>query len=304
MKKPVKNVGTSVRTRLLKLAKERGEDFQRVLLRYVNERLLYRLATSSHASSFVLKGAALFTVWTGRPHRATRDLDFLGFGEATEARLRRVFSDVASMKTDDDGVVFDVRSLEVRPIREDQEYGGTRVTLKAGVAEAQVRLQVDIGFGDAVTPEAVEIEFPALLSFPTPRLRAYPRETVVAEKLEAMVQLGMANSRMKDFYDLAVLSELFEFDGDLLVKAIRATFSRRGTPLPDGVPVALSGDFTGDPAKARQWAGFASKSGVTEAGNLSSAVRRVARFVVVPLTRARSNERWPGRWPKGGPWSG
>ena len=135
MKKLVKSVGKSVRARLLKLAKERREDFQLVLLRYVNERLLYRLATSAHASSFVLKGAALFTVWTGQPHRATRDLDLLGFGDATEARLRQVFSDVASMKTDDDGVVFDVRSLEVRPIREDQEYGGTRITLKAHVAE-------------------------------------------------------------------------------------------------------------------------------------------------------------------------
>lgn len=176
MTKPLKNVGTSVRTKLLQIAKQRGDDFQLVLLRYVNERLLYRLATSSHANRFVLKGAALFTVWTGQPHRATRDLDLLGFGDSSEDNLRVVFNDVVTMRAEDDGVAFDASSLEVGPIRENQEYGGVRVTLTANIAEAKVRAQVDVGFGDAITPEAIEIDFPALLSFPAPRLRAYPPE--------------------------------------------------------------------------------------------------------------------------------
>lgn len=303
MKKPLKNVGTSVRAKLLQLAKQRGDDFQLVLLRYVNERLLYRLATSSHANRFVLKGAALFTVWTGQPHRATRDLDLLGFGDSSEANLRGVFNEVVTVKAEDDGVVFDASSLEVGPIRENQEYGGVRVTLTAHVAEAKVRVQVDVGFGDAITPEALEIDFPALLSFPAPRLRAYPKETVIAEKLDAMVQLGLANSRMKDFYDLRLLSELFDFDGQLLVNAIQATFTRRGTPVPDELPVALSPEFLGDPGKARQWSAFASKSGASDVGDFASIMARVARFVTEPLKQARTTVPWKATWPKGGPWS-
>jgi len=301
--KPLKNVGTSVRTKLLQLAKQRGDDFQLVLLRYVNERLLYRLATSAHASRFVLKGAALFTVWTGKPHRATRDLDLLGFGDSSEANLRDVFNDIATMRTEDDGVVFDASSLEVGPIRENQEYGGVRVTLSAHIAEAKVRVQVDVGFGDTITPEAIEIDFPALLSFPAPRLRAYPRETVIAEKLDAMVQLGLANSRMKDFYDLKVLSELFDFDGELLVKAIRATFTRRNTPIPNEAPVALSPQFVGDSGKAKQWSAFASKSGAGSVGDFAMVMEHVGRFVTEPLRQARTSAPWKATWPKGGPWS-
>lgn len=212
MTKSPKDIGASVRARLLRLARERGEDFQLVLTRYANERLLYRLATSGHASRFVLKGAALFTIWTGEPHRATRDVDLLGFGDPSEDHLRAVFADILAVEVDDDGVRFDESTLDVGPIREEQDYGGVRVVLIAQVTNAKVRLQVDVGFGDAITPDAMNVDFPPLLDFPAPNLRAYPRETVVAEKLEAMVKLGQANSRMKDFYDLAVLSQTFAFE--------------------------------------------------------------------------------------------
>jgi predicted nucleotidyltransferase component of viral defense system len=228
------NIGASVRARLLGLARHRGDDFQLLLTRYANERLLYRLGKSHHGSRFVLKGAALFTLWTGKPHRATRDVDLLGFGDPSVPHVRSVLTEVLSLDVGDDGVAFDVGSLEVGPIREEQEYGGVRAIVVARLASARVRLQIDIGFGDAITPAAVEVEFPTLLDFPPPRLRAYPPATVVAEKLEAMVQLGIANSRMKDFYDIVVLSRMFEFDGQLLVQAIRATFERRKTPPSDG----------------------------------------------------------------------
>ncbi|HWN68673.1 MAG TPA: nucleotidyl transferase AbiEii/AbiGii toxin family protein [Haliangium sp.] len=237
MTKPPKDIGASVRARLLRIARERREDFQLLLTRYANERLLYRLSMSPHGSRFVLKGAALFTLWTGRPHRSTRDLDLLGFGEPTEQHVRSVFEQIIGLDVGDDGVVFDPSSLDVGLIREEQEYGGFRVTLRARVTSAQVRLQVDVGFGDAITPAAAMVDFPPLLDFPPPRLRAYPRETVVAEKLEAMVQLGLANSRMKDFFDIVVLSRMFEFDGVVLVDAIRATFQRRTTPSPLGCPL-------------------------------------------------------------------
>jgi hypothetical protein len=176
----------------------------------------------------MLKGAALFTVWTGHPHRATRDLDLLGFGEPGVAPVRATFEEILRFEVADDSVQFDLDSLRVGLIRE--EYGSVRVEVIARVTGAQVRLQLNVGFGDAIRPGATVVDFPALLDFPAPRLRAYPRETVVAEKLDVMVQLGMANSRMKDFYDVAVLARDYDFERDILVRAIRATFERDRRP--------------------------------------------------------------------------
>ena len=297
-----KDIGASVRARLLRIARERREDFQLVLTRYANERLLFRLASSRHAEQFVLKGATLFTLWTGTPHRATRDLDLLGFGDPGERHVRDVLADVLALHVADDGVRFDLDSLSVEPIREDQEYGGIRAEVIARVTTAQVRLQVDVGFGDAITPEARVVTFPPLLDFPAPRLRAYPRETVVAEKVEAMVQLGMANSRMKDFFDIAVLARNFDFEGAVLVQAIRATFERRKTPLPTTLPVALMSPFTEDPTKMTQWSGFVRKAGIHDARTLSETAAAVAAFVAEPLTAATS-QALPNRlWQAGGPW--
>lgn len=171
-KETAKNVGAAIRARLLQRARERGEDFQLLLLRYENERLLFRLATSKYADQFVLKGAALFTLWTGHQHRATRDLDLLGFGDPTEARMRDIFSEVLSIDAADDGVRFEIDSLVVSPIREDQEYGGVRIEVVARITTARVRLQVDVGFGDAITPEAMVVDYPTLLDHPAPRLHA------------------------------------------------------------------------------------------------------------------------------------
>lgn len=296
------DVGASVRTRLLRLARERGEDFQLVLTRYANERLLFRLATSRHGSLFVLKGAALFTLWTGKPHRATRDLDLLGFGDPGEDHIREVFTEVLTLGVEDDGVRLDPSALEVEPIRESQEYGGIRVSTVARITTAKVRLQVDIGFGDAITPEPHMVELPPLLDGPAPRIRAYPRETVVAEKVEAMVQLGLVNSRMKDFYDLVVLAKTFDFEGEVLARAIRATFDRRGTPFPVVRPVALTPVFYGDATKVLQWAGFIRKSRAPEVGSLPEAIADVTAFIEPPLVAARTQKRFVAWWRAGGPW--
>jgi len=301
-KTPTKDIGASVRARLLRLARERGEDFQLVLTRYANERLLFRLASSPHAGHFVLKGASLFTLWTGKPHRATRDLDLLGFGDSGVEHVREVFTEVLALDVPDDGVRFDLDTLVAGLIRDEQEYGGVRVELVARVTNAQVRLQIDVGFGDAITPEATVVDFPALLDFPAPRLRAYPRETVVAEKLEAMVQLGTANSRMKDFYDLLVLARTFDFDGDLLTRAIRATFERRKTPLPTTTPVALTATFADDPTKKTQWSGFVRKAGVNAAGSLAEAVAAVAAYAEKPLLTAAQGTSLSAMWHAPGPW--
>jgi predicted nucleotidyltransferase component of viral defense system len=298
-----KDVGASVRARLLQLARERGDDFQLILTRFANERLLYRLTQSPHASRFVLKGAALFSAWTGEPHRATRDVDFLGFGDPSEDHIRSIFTDVLALEVDDDGVHFDVGTLHVGPIREEQEYGGVRVVVVARVTTAKIRLQIDIGFGDAITPEAVNVDYPVLLDFPMPKLRAYPRETVVAEKLEAMVKLGQANSRMKDFYDLAVLSQRFDFEGDVLVQAIAATFSRRGTPFPSALPVALTPEFTDDRMKNTQWRAFSRKSSASFPGDLRDVAAAIADFVEEPLAAAANGATWAKHWVPGGPWA-
>ena len=235
MAKRTRDIGASVRARLLKLARDRGQPFDLVITRYALERLLYRLSESAHRNRFALKGAMLITTWFADPHRPTRDLDLLGFGDSAEESILRVFREVCGMPADD-GITFEVDNLRIERIREELEYGGLRLRTVANLSRARINVVIDVGFGDAVEPGLEEIEFPVLLESPAPRLRAYPRETVIAEKFQAMVHLGRANSRMKDFYDVWVLSKAYGFDPDRLAKAIAATFERRRTAIPSEVP--------------------------------------------------------------------
>ena len=254
--------GKSVRQRLLNRSRKSGEDYNLLLTRFGVERLLYRLSRSDQADQFILKGAMLFDVWTGKIHRPTRDLDLLGFGEPSVEGLVSIFRSLCQCVVEDDGLLFDADAVTCEPIRDEQAYGGMRVKLMAYLGKARISLQIDVGFGDAVTPKATLIQFPTLLDHPAPRIRAYPPETVVAEKIQAMVSLGIANSRMKDFYDVWVLLHNFELDRAMLARAIRATFERRQTPMPTAMPVAMSEDFIADPAKQSQWRGFLGRSGL------------------------------------------
>ncbi len=251
-----RNLAASVRRRLLNRARERSEDFNYLLTRYANERLLFRLAESAYRDQFVLKGAALFELWRDTVHRATRDVDLLGFGEPAVERMQAVFREVCAVDVEPDGIRFSEASVQAERIREGQGYGGVRVRLAADLAGARITLQVDVGFGDVVTPGVVEAEFPTLLEFPAPRLRTYPRETVVAEKFEAVVRLGLANTRMKDFHDLWVLATTFPFGGDSLAAALAATFHRRGSALALEPPLALRPAFAADAEKQAQWLAF------------------------------------------------
>ena len=246
-----KNVAASVRQRLYNLAKKRGDDFQILLTRYTIERLLYRLGQSPHRAGFILKGATLFSLWGDEPYRATRDLDLLGIGESDVSRLRDVFRELCRLQVENDGIRFDPDTVDALPIREDADYGGVRVTLVGFLDRARVPVQVDVGFGDALVPLPEDVSFPTILDFPSPKLRAYRRETVVAEKFQAMVMLGTANSRMRDFYDVWQLSLRFGFEGSLLRDAINATFTRRRTQLPAEAPTALTASFYEDPCKDR-----------------------------------------------------
>lgn len=298
-----KNVAQSVRDRLLKLSKERREEYNFVLVRYGLERLLYRLAQSAHADQFVLKGAMMFTVWSEHPHRATKDLDLLGSGSPDLERLAEVFREVCTTVVEDDGVVFNPATVSAERIKEDAEYEGVRITLTGKLGSANLNVQVDIGFGDAVTPEPEFIDFPTLLPGHRPRLRAYPREVVVAEKLQAMVNLGITNTRMKDFFDVWFLCQTFAFEGRLLRNAIRATFERRGTSISADPPLALTATFAMDPTKQTQWKAFLARSRLTESGlTLSEVIDVVSRFLLPELERAASGSTVASTWEPGGPW--
>jgi len=222
------------------------------------------LAQSEYAGEFILKGAMLFVLWTKSAHRPTRDLDLLGFGEASGERLTAVFLELCGAVVEPDGLEFDPDSIRVAEIREDQSYQGQRVKLNARLGNANIPIQVDIGFGDVVTLAAQVIDYPALLDLPAPRIRAYPPETVVAEKLQALVDLGMQNSRMKDFYDLWILARQFSFEGQTLVAAVSATFERRATTLPKTLPIGLSEEFANDEQKNKQWRAFLERTQLPE----------------------------------------
>ena len=251
------NVGASVRQRLLNLAHARGQPMELLLTRYALERLLHRLSLSPHRERFVLKGAMLLATWFDEPHRATRDVDLLGFGDAAEDALLATFREIMAVEVDD-GVGFDLKGLRIEAIREEVEYGGSRLRTTAKLAGARIPITVDVGFGDAVEPGVEDIDLPVLLDMPSPHLRAYPPETVIAEKFHAMVALGRANTRMKDYYDVWMLMSTFALDPERLRRAIVATFARRNTAIPALVPDGLSDAFATDPRKQRQWDAFAS----------------------------------------------
>ena len=278
MAKEIKNVGASVRARLLQFSKARGQTFELVLTRFAFERLLFRLSQSRYADRFVLKGAMLMMTWFVDPHRGTRDLDLLGFGEPDPEAMLTAFRDILR-KPGDDGVVFDVNALRIDRIREEQEYGGLRLRTTASISGARISLTIDIGFGDAMEPGAELLDYPSMLDFPAPRLRAYARETVVAEKFQAMVALGRVNSRMKDFYDIWILSRSFEFTDDRLARAIAATFARRDTPVPTVLPDALTPAFAADEQKQRQWKAFVEDL-AQNPGDLASVVADLGQFLM------------------------
>lgn len=292
MPKTPQNVAASLRARLLNYARAHGQAFDLVLTRYALERLLFRLSRSRAADRFVLKGAMLVMTWFEAPHRGTRDLDLLGFGDPNPDALVEVFRQVMAAP-EADGLVFDAQALRAEPIREDVEYGGVRLRTAAELAGARISIMIDVAFGDAIEPGAELIDYPVLLDLPTPRLRAYARETVVAEKFQAMAALGRANSRMKDFYDIWVLARSYEFDGERLARAIAATFERRGSTIPTEPPDALTPAFAADAAKQAQWRAFIEDLEPASAA-LGVVVEDLRAFLMPHAARARGLTNPPG----------
>ncbi|MDZ7842410.1 MAG: nucleotidyl transferase AbiEii/AbiGii toxin family protein [Gammaproteobacteria bacterium] len=289
MAKEIRNIGASVRARLQNLSRETSQNFELILTRYALERLLYRLSTSAYAERFVLKGAMLLTSWFADLHRATRDLDLLGFGDPSPNAMIVAFREILAADVPD-GVEFDLEALRVHQIREELQYGGLRLRTTASISGARITVTVDVAFGDALEPGAEVIDYPSMLDLPTPRLRAYARETVIAEKFQAMVALGRANSRMKDFYDVWLLSQSFSFDDDRLARAIAATFARRETSIPAELPDAFTSAFADDEQKQRQWSAFLENVAL-DPGSLAEVTATVAEFIMphaVAAERLRS----------------
>ena len=288
----------SILARLLNLARQRGDDYTLLLNRFALERLLCRVAASPHAERFLLKGALLFSLWYEQPHRPTRDADLLGFGPDAAETLITTFRDIAAIGMAD-GITFDPQSVRADSIRDDNRYGGLRVRLNGRIANVRCALQIDVGFGDAVTPEPQTVVFPVLLNdLPAPLLKVYPVYTVIAEKYHAMTILGLANTRMKDFFDIATIARRTDLDGATLARAIGATFVRRVTTLPTHPPVALTGEFGGDDAKRRQWQAFLGK-GRIDADTLAEIIELLHTLLwpatQVALSASDANAMWQAR---------
>ncbi len=290
-----RNVAASVRDRLRTLAHQRGEQLEYLLLRYASERLLYRLAQSQYRTRFVLKGAMLLELWDDVRHRPTRDVDLLSVGDNGPNSVAAVFRDLCAVPVPDDWLTFDVGSVVAEAIMAPAEYPGVRVRPNAHLTTAIIELQFDVGFGDALTLPTPELPYPTLLGQPSPVLRTYPPETVIAEKFEAVVDLGMLNSRLKDLYDLWPISNTRTFSGPPLAEAISATFERRGTPLPSAVPTGLTPAFA--TAHAAQWQGFVRRTGLSPVPrSLSEVQSAVACFRDATASALASGLAFTGVW--------
>jgi predicted nucleotidyltransferase component of viral defense system len=296
----LKNIPASIQARLKNRARDTGEELQTLLTRFALERLLFRLSVSNYRESFVLKGAFLFLAWGESVERPTRDLDLLAEGASDIERLERIFRELCELEVESDGVVFVADTVRGRMIREQAAYDGIRINLDVRLGKAALQLQIDVGFGDAVVPPPIEIEFPVLLEFPCPKLRGYRPETVVAEKCEAMVALGLVNSRLKDYNDLWRLASTRDFEGPVLALAIRAVFERRQTAIPDGIPAGLTDAYSEQ--WGVQWFGLLNRFGVDDPPSLMETPDLLRRFLLPVFESLAADEELENTWTPPGGW--
>lgn len=292
----------SIQARLQNHAKETGLEYNRVLERYALERYLYRVSKSKYVDRFVLKGALLMLIWLGETIRPTRDADLLGFGDLDVQSLLNIFREVCTTQVEPDGMGFLPETMKVEDIREDDLYGGRRASFIGMLGNARINLQIDVGIGDAVSPEPNWLNYPSLLGMPSAHLRAYRQETAIAEKFQAMVVLGSANTRMKDFFDIAALAQHESFDGEVLATALQATFDRRKTEMPKEPPVALTAAFGTDSTKQKQWNAFVERSRIKNAAKFEATVEAVRGFIWPAVEAVISKRRFKATWPPGGSW--
>lgn len=296
-------MAASVRQRLLDKAKETGQPFNEVLQYFAMERFLYRLSNSPYADSFVLKGALMLTVWEAPLTRPTLDIDLLGRIDNRIETIVRVTKEICRQEVEPDGVVFDIATIGAERIAEGADYEGIRVRFRGSLGTARIVMQLDIGFGDVVIPSPESTKYPVLLDLPAPHLRGYSRESTIAEKFEAMAKLGILNSRMKDFFDLWLMSRAFDFDGATLAEAILKTFSTRGTKIP-AEPIALTDAFAEDATKAAQWRGFLRRNRLSEAPkDLTEVIMSIGAFIIPISESLAAGHVFKSIWKAPGPWS-
>lgn len=297
------NLPASIHQRLLDRAKQESRPLQELLQYYAIERFLFRLGQSPHVDKFFLKGALMLRVWESPLARPTMDIDLMKRVAASEEGLAETIKEICSQGCPDDGIRFDLDSVRAEVIRVDAEYQGIRIRFLAYIGRMRIPMQVDVGFGDRIIPAPMWINFPTLLDFPSPHLLAYPPEAAVAEKFQAMVTLDIANSRMKDFYDIWTLARRKDFQGQPLSQAIAATFERRKTPMPTDAPTGLTKAFADDRAKQTQWNAFLRKGRLSEIGtSLEHVVSFIRDFLLPPTIAAATGKPFAMRWPAGGPW--
>ena len=299
------NVAASIRSRLLSRAKAEATEFQLFLDRYACERFLYRLGESEVRDRCILKGASLLALWMEEPYRATRDVDLLAFGANDEENVRGVMTTICNVSCPKDGMALDISTLKVSAIRDGQRYGGQRATLIALLGTARCNIQVDFGFGDVVIPGPEEAQLPTMIDgVPAPFLRTYPQVSCIAEKFESMVQLGIGNSRMKDFYDVWALSEAFAFDGPELQEAVARCFDRRGTPWSAERPDALTPAFYSNPQLQDYWTTYGHQVGLLHLppSAFEEIGSRIQSFLGPVRDSIVAGEPFDMNWSPGGPW--
>lgn len=299
-KRPLKDIAASIHQRLLNIAKDTGRPFDEVLQYFAMERFLYRFSLSEFAESFVLKGALLFRIWHGLDSRATRDIDFLAYMDNTPELLAQVIRDVCLIDYSDDGLVFDAASVDAQSIKKDADYQGVRVRFRAYLGKARIVMQTDIGFGDIVHPAVTKSDYPTLLELPAPSVRTYSPESVVAEKSEAMVQLGSLNSRMKDFYDIWRMSRQFDFEGALLSEALKTTLNNRGTSIIAFEELAT--ELLDTESIEKQWAAFLGKAHLEAPAAFADVLTSIGEFLTPVFASVKDQQPLSEKWKAPGPW--
>lgn len=302
MARNIKNTPASVHQRLLDKARASSRPFNELLQYFAIERFIYRLSESPHADRFILKGALMFPAWSGSTSRPTMDIDLLGKIDNRLEAIVSVMKDVCGMDVEADGMSFNAKTVTAARITEDADYEGMRVRIQGSLGKARVSLQIDIGFGDVIVPGPGRVAYPTLLDFPAPELNGYTMESTIAEKFQTMVKLGVLNGRMKDFYDIWMLSRMFDFRGVTLAEAIRAAFEQRGTRL-DAVPVLFRAIVREEEGKQIQWRGFIRKTKLTEApDDFKEVVDRLADFLSPIAGTLEKGKSFGKQWKAPGPW--
>ena len=298
-----KNIAASVHQRLLNKSRESSRPFNELLQHFAIERFIYRLSKSPHADRFILKGALMFAAWIGSMSRPTMDIDLLGKIENSLELIRTVIKDACTMEVENDGIVFHKDTVTAARITEDADYSGARVMLRGNLGKIRLFLRIDIGFGDVIIPGPRKVKYPVLLDFPPPELNGYTRESTLAEKFQAMVKLGSLNSRMKDFYDIWFLSQMFNFKGETLVEAIEKTFEKRKTPLPKELTI-FTPSFMRDENKQAQWQGFINKTKLGDAPkSFENVIAGIKIFLQPVVASINDQQTFRFFWAASGPWS-